>query len=365
MEERILQFRVGVLVAATLIIGIILVMIFEELPQGFGHRKTIYIHFDQAPGIAINTPVRKYGVLIGRVTEVRLDDNIGGVLVTARLDANRDVKKNEDCRIATGNILGDTMIEFVRAEKKGESNESLEDGAFLEGLVSKDPFSMVSDAMQVFTSMADELRVALSSVQAAGEDVGSVARNLNVLVVNNQDQLNRIMGKTESAIGRFDTTMTAVQDIVSDEELRVRLKQVLDDIPQVLADASNLMNGLGRVATEAEQNMIFLQGLTKPLGERGDDLVTSLQQSIDRLDTVLIELQTFGKAINQSEGSLGQFVHNPELYQRLNNAAANVEELTYKLQPVVDDARVISDKLARNPGRILRGAIGPQQSGLK
>lgn len=364
MEERILQFRVGVLVAATVIIGIILVMIFEDLPQGFGGRKTIYVHFDSAPGVAINTPVRKSGILVGRVTDVRLEDH-GGVLVTARLEAKRTVRKNESCRISTGNILGDTTLEFVPSGLKGQSDEPLEDGAFLEGMVSKDALSMMGDAMQVFTNLADDLRIALSSVKAAGEDVGDVARNLNVLVVNNQDQFNRIVGKAEQAIGRFDTTMIAVQEIVSDEELRVRLKQVLEEIPQVLSDASNLISGMSRVADEAEQNLVFLQGLTKPLGDRGDDLVTSLQQNMDRLDEVLLELHQFSKAINDSEGSLGQFVHNPDLYQRLNNAAANVEELTFRMQPVVDDARVISDKLARNPGRVLRGAIGRQQSGLK
>ncbi len=186
-----------------------------------------------------------------------------------------------------------------------------------------------------------------------------------MLVVNNQDQLNRILGQTEHALGRFDTTMTAVQDLVSDEELRVRLKQVLDQVPQVLTDASNLIGGLGRVAEEAEQNLVFLQGLMKPLGEQGPQIVSSLQRSLNRLDNVLGQLDEFGRAINNSEGSLGQFVHNPDLYQRLNNAAANVEELTFRLQPVVDDARVISDKLARNPGRLIRGAIGHQQSGLK
>ena len=364
MDERVLQFRVGVLVAATIIIGIILIMIFEELPKGLGRRKTIYIHFVSAPGVEVNTPVRKSGILIGRVTKVRLED-AGGVLVTARLEADRQVFKNEMCRIATGNFLGDAMLEFVPGQTSGESNAPLEDGDFLEGVVSADPLRMMGDAMQVFTDLADDLRVALTAVETAGQDVGEVARNLNVLVVNNQDQFNRIVGRTEQALGKFDTTMTAVQEIVTDEELRVRVKQVLDDVPRVLSDASNLMAGLNRVADEAEQNLVFLQGLTRPLGERGEQLVASLEQRLDRLDAALVEFQQFGQALNSSEGTVGQLVHNPDLYHRLNAAAANLEELTYRMQPVVDDARVISDKLARNPGRVLRGAIGRQQSGLK
>ena len=185
------------------------------------------------------------------------------------------------------------------------------------------------------------------------------------MIVNNQDQFNRIMGKTESALGRFDTTLIAVQDVVTDEELMLKLKQALDEVPQLLVDAGRAMSSLEGMAHEAEQNLEFLQGFTKPLGDQGDEIVSSIRQNLDRLDSTLLELQQFTQAINTSDGSLGQFVHNPELYQRLNRAAENIEELTFRLTPVVDDARVISDKLARNPGRLLRGAIGRQQSGLK
>lgn len=364
MEERVLQFRVGVLVVATVVMGLVLLVLFEELPKGIGGRKTIYVHFPAAPGVSVDTPVRKSGILVGRVTEVRLEDT-GGVLITARLDANRKVLKSETCRISTGNLLGDAMLEFVPSQMPGAVNEPLQDGAFLMGLVEQDALSMMGDAMQVFTTLADDMRVALAAVESAGQDVGDVARNLNVLVVNNQDQLTRIVGKTEAALGQFDTTMTAVQEIVSDEELRVRLKQVLDQIPLVLGDASNLIVGLTRVAESAEANLNELQKLTKPLGDDGEQIVADAKMSLSRLKTVLAELEQFGHAVNHSEGSLAQFIHNPELYHRLNNAASNIEELTYRLQPVVDDARVISDKLARNPGRLLRGAIGPQQSGVK
>ncbi len=364
MEERVLQFRVGVLVAATVVIAVILIVMFEELPRGLGGRKTIYVQFTSAPGVNVGTPIRKSGVLIGRVSEVELE-NDGGVLITARLDPNRDVLKNETCRISTGNFLGDAMLEFVPSGLPGQSTQPLEDGAFLEGSVSQDALSMMTDVMRVFTDLSGDLRDTLTSVQGAGVEVSDVARNLNVLVVNNQDQFNRIVGQAERALGRFDTTMVAVQDVVTDEELMLKLKQTLDEVPQLIADTRNLMSGLNRAAEEAEQNLIFLKGLTEPLGDRGGQIVSSLQQSLDRVDTVLMELQTFSKAINNTEGSLGQFVHNPELYQRLNLAAENIEELTFRLTPIVDDARVISDKLARNPGRLFRGAIGRQQSGLK
>ncbi len=173
MDEKVLQFRVGVLVVATVIIAVILIMIFEELPHGLGGRRTVYIHFDSAPGVAVNTPVRKSGILIGRVTDVRLEDD-GGVLITARLDADRMVRKNETCRISTGNFLGDAMLEFVPSGIPGESNKPLADGAFIQGQVAQDAIRAMSDAMRVFVTLADDLEAALSSVRSAGDDVGDV-----------------------------------------------------------------------------------------------------------------------------------------------------------------------------------------------
>ena len=169
MEERVLQFRVGVLVAATVIIAVILIVIFEDLPQGLGGRKTVYIHFPSAPGVTVNTPVRKSGILVGRVTAVDLQDD-GGVLITARLNADKKIKTNEICRIGTGNFLGDAMLEFVNDGNAPISQQTLEDGAYLEGVVSKDAISMMSDAMQVFTTLSTDLQVALSSVEEAGSD---------------------------------------------------------------------------------------------------------------------------------------------------------------------------------------------------
>jgi phospholipid/cholesterol/gamma-HCH transport system substrate-binding protein len=56
---------------------------------------------------------------------------------------------------------------------------------------------------------------------------------------------------------------------------------------------------------------------------------------------------------------LGQLIHNPELYQNLNRTIRNVEYLTRKLEPIIDDARVFSDKVSRNPGIIVRDAVRP------
>jgi phospholipid/cholesterol/gamma-HCH transport system substrate-binding protein len=49
---------------------------------------------------------------------------------------------------------------------------------------------------------------------------------------------------------------------------------------------------------------------------------------------------------------------DPDLYQNLNKAAQNIAQITCELRPIVSDARVFADKIARHPELLgVRGAI--------
>ena len=67
MNERQMQFRVGVVVFATMIIGGVLATLNGPLPTGWlpwGRRRTrSAFELPQAPGVGPNTPVRKNGTL--------------------------------------------------------------------------------------------------------------------------------------------------------------------------------------------------------------------------------------------------------------------------------------------------------------
>ena len=65
-------------------------------------------------------------------------------------------------------------------------------------------------------------------------------------------------------------------------------------------------------------------------------------------------------------GSIGKLVYDDELYDRITRAAANVEDATRKIRPILDDVRVFSDKIARDPGQLgVRGALQRREGGYK
>ena len=111
MNDRVMQFRVGVMVLATAIIAGILVVLFGDLPSLVQRTYPLRMNFTDARGVAPGTPVRKNGILVGRVTNVALDEK-GGVNVIADIDASVPIYKDEEARIS-GSLLGDAEISLV------------------------------------------------------------------------------------------------------------------------------------------------------------------------------------------------------------------------------------------------------------
>ena len=351
MDERTLQIRVGVVVVTAAMIAFLLVLFF-----GGGRfmilerQKTIYLKFPQAPGVTVQTPVRKNGILIGRVTDVQLLDE-GGVVLTAKLDSRRKVLRNEAVRIGTASLLGDAILEFVPSNLPGGSREEIEDGEFIaDGLVASDP-------LRVLVGLEDKLGGAIRSIEGAGLEVTVLARNLNTIVGNNQEQFQRVIMKSEQAIDRFRSAMVTVDELVGDPEVRQQIKTTLAGLPQLmreaqttLTEARGTLNSFREMSTRANKNLANLEQFTTPLAERGDELAEALASSVENVDALLSQLADFSEALNNREGTLGQLLHDRDLYDRLERSAGNIEDASRQLRPILNDVRILTDKLATDPG---------------
>ncbi|HEY6565570.1 MAG TPA: hypothetical protein VIY86_13865, partial [Pirellulaceae bacterium] len=291
------------------------------------------------------------------------------VVVTARLDANRTIRYSEVCRISTGNILGDAVLEFVPSGVRMPSADVYKDEDYLDGVVAKNPLTVmesVQSALQIVANLEGDVRQTLVSIEGAGQEVGGMARSLGALVQNNDDQFQRIVMKAERAMDRFDTAASAVDEFVRDSDVKQLLEQSLRQVPDLLTDAREVMESLKGLATRADQNLANLEKITEPLGANGARLAENLDSSLTQLDDLLAQMVQFTKALNQPDSTIGQLVNNRELYDRLDGAAANIEQLSRRLRPIVEDTRVIADKIARNPGQLgVKGLLDRTQSGLK
>ncbi|HUG67831.1 MAG TPA: MlaD family protein [Pirellulaceae bacterium] len=363
MNEKLIAFRVGVVVVAAACLAVVLIGIFGGGQGVFKSRYTIFLRFPRAPGVTVDTPVRKNGVHIGRVTDVALMRD--HVVLTAKIDSDREIMKSEVCTISTTSLLGDPVLEFVQPGDRPLSSEVVHHGDYLaDGVVATDP-------MQVLSNLEGDLQAVLVSFKGAANEVTILAHGLNEALGTNDQQFQRILNKSELALDSFNKTMITIDDVIGDPQLKQSLKQCLVDLPKIfndvqltLSQARDAMVRFDRVGQKAEQNLDSLAEFTGPLGQKGEQLMNDLGRSVQNLEEISSQLVVFSQAINSSEGTLGQLINDREMYDDFRETVSNLQSASRRIEPILRDFRIASDKIATDPGGQLKRVFDPKPVGV-
>ncbi|HRX79319.1 MAG TPA: hypothetical protein P5307_09680, partial [Pirellulaceae bacterium] len=258
------------------------------------------------------------------------------------------------------------VLEFVQGSDRPQSEDVVHNGDFLaDGVVATDP-------LQVLTNLEGDIRKALGAISGAASDVSAVASNLNQTFGSDTQQLQRILNKSELALDTFSRTMTTIDDVIGDPELKQGLKQSLSDLPKIFNDvqltmsqARDAMANFERVGKKAEQNLDNLAEFTGPLGQKGEQLMNDLGRSVQNLEEISSQLVVFTQAINSSDGTLGKFINDRELYDDLRETIGNFHAASRRLEPILRDVRIITDKVSVDPGgTLLKRALENKPPGV-
>jgi phospholipid/cholesterol/gamma-HCH transport system substrate-binding protein len=214
-------------------------------------------------------------------------------------------------------------------------------------------------------NLESTLTESLKSVSTTSDEIGKLARRFTDLLETNDEQIARVANKAEETLDQIRKVTQNLNDVLGDDATKQNLKQTLADFPNIIKETREAIGGFKTTLETADRNLKNVEGLTKPLGQRGEQLVNNIDRTTAKLDSVLDQMSQFTRALNDPNGSLGQLLSNPQLYQHIESAVANVDQLTRDLRPIVKDAKVFADKIARHPEILgARGAIRPS-SGIK
>jgi len=357
------------MVVATVLFSMLLVVFtsdFSWLP--FRHQYQLQVLVSQAPGVVPKTPVRRRGILIGRVNAV--EDTDEGALITIDVDEGKHVKSNEMARIQTS-LIGDAVVEFTPAGPSQGAQIVESGGQPLRGMYNPSPLDLIAN-------LQGDLKQTIQSLGHAGNEVGVLAERLNaVLGGQDIDRIDRLVNSTESAMTNFSGVMTNLNDVLGDDQFKAQLKDGLRQMPTLINDVKETMGLLESAIGSADQNLKNLQGLTRPLGEQGPEIVSALEASVDNLSELLGEVALLAKNLNSKDGTIGKLIHDDKLYEQLasmigqasqavSQASGTISDvrsmindplIDRRIRQILDNVWIMTDKIARDPARVLRGVI--------
>jgi len=398
-----MRFRIGVFVLTVGLVLMVLVTLFSGFPSLFSQHNRFTVVLSEAGGIGQGTPVRRSGVRIGEVQSVELDNESGHVRVGISIEKKYTVRHNEEAVLNRG-LLGDTTIDFVTKAPNGKppDTKALEPGSEIAGKVPVNPQMLVNQAAEVLpttqqafielgkaadsfnrlapqldaatrelTGLAKDTRAILPEMRKTNDEAlvavrnwGAVGERLNVLLRTNEDLIVKTLTDVDDAAVRFGKAF-------SDENLRnlqvilTNSKTASERFPGIAEQVEELAKQSRETMREGQTTFKNLNKATQPFADRGDPVMRNIEESSDKLNKVLGEVQELLRVFNRSDGTVQRLIADPSLYNNFNDAACQAAKMMPRLDRILKDIEVFADKLARHPELIgVGGAVRPG-SGIK
>jgi len=279
------QLKVGLLALAAFIIVFVLVYLMAGTQGFFQSTVELYTYLTDANALAPGAAVTLAGVDIGgKVDKVELNpganDPAKTVKITLQVPSKylSSIPVDSQTKMASANLLGTYYVNIQR----GKSPQSVQPGAVLASTQTAE----IADLFQ-------------QSSQTLGT-LQSVVDKLNVIADNVEN------GK--GSIGKLLVDPKAYDNFVDIEE---QFKQLSSDLHNTINSTDN---SLGKLLND--KGVLF------------DDIhngVQSLDKSLDGVNKIV-------DGINNGQGTLGQLVQNPAMYDDFRQILADVHTLLAGIQ---------------------------------
>ena len=398
MNESKQQLFVGIFVL--LAIGILMALIYLNSEVWKGQYR-VYLKPRTAPGVKANTPVRKNGILIGRVKDVKSDND--HVTIALRIDNDEAIYEHEVASIGAESILGDAVIEILPMTTETRGAALTNDGLINTVAIRRNPMEIVDVALNLETKISetlDTINNTAKTFESTAQKIGTAGDNVSQFASSVQDafggpdgdaknlivEFQAVTRKTQTALDNFNRIFENVNDVIGDpkfkdqfNDLVATLPEIFDEVKGAVTDVRETVTSFQKISDSADTNLQNLKGFTASLSENGPEILETINERIKGIDGVFDKIQEAAESLGKlqnSEGTIGKLINDPELYntalqavQSARDAVVDIRDQTAKIEPLINDARLFTDAIARDPGVIgIRGAVrnrNAQKTGYK
>ncbi|MCC6476258.1 MCE family protein [bacterium] len=277
-------------VGAALLLSLVIIVGGIMWGKGFrlqAQRYMISVKFTNTGGLEPGANVMANGVVKGRVHSIEFNE--GYVLVTASLD--NDV-----------NLYSDYIATI------------------------ESPTVMAGSALSIYTG--DDLPKADVTQVLKGTDPQGVGSLVN--------RMSEFTDRLEVTLSNLDSVLISSNLILGDTSNRKNFARFVDHAASTAESTDELLK-TNRAAIEnslsnLQAALASTRELTENLNRRSDSTLAAVDSAMYALSGVAKEVQTLVASINAGEGTVGKLVTDDELYQKLNDALAQIDSLSSDLR---------------------------------
>lgn len=287
------ELRIGILVVMSIVV-LVWGINYLKGSNLFDNNRTFYAIYGNIGGLQVGSGVNVNGYKVGVVKKIRLlTENNYSLLVAISIEKDIDIPSNSVSKIVNTDIMGSKGISLIL----GDSNTNAQKGDTLASDMDRSLKEEVNKQILPLKNKAEQLIGSIDSI---------VTVITSVLSKDARESLTKSLVSLDKTFTTMSQTMTKVNKIVDQNEERI----------------SSIIKNL-------EGNNDEITNILKNFSELSDDIAKS------NIKTTLASLNEISKKISDSEGSLGMFINDKDLYLNLEKSSKELEALIkdIKLNP--------------------------------
>ncbi|ULC58420.1 MlaD family protein [Flaviramulus sp. BrNp1-15] len=288
------EVKIGTLVLA----GIILFIFGFNYLKGqnlLDSSRTFYTEYNNVEGLAPSTPVTINGLSVGKVVSINFKgDGSGKLLVKLLVDSDFQFSKNSKAELYETGLIGGKAIAIIPAF---DGAENAENDDYLDGGVKAGLTELVN---QRLTPLQEKIEIMMVSAD-------SLLTNINeVFDHRTKTNLKSSIAGLNTVIQNFKETSKSLDGLVTSNK---------DKLDNTLNNVDNISSNLSKVSDSLANANV---GQT----------MRNLESTIQNFNSILAKVEN-------GEGSLGKLLKDEGMYNNLEGATLQLEQLLedMKLNP--------------------------------
>ncbi len=267
----------------------------------FDNSLKLYAIYDNVGGLARSNPVMFNGNKVGQVENVEFSKDFSGKLIVQFSVTESFIKIPKDSRAA---IFSDGFL--------GGKAINLELGSSTELVTESDTLTSSIEA-----SLQDAVNQQIAPLKNKAEDlIGSIDSAITTVksIFNTQAQedIGSSITNIRQSLAVFKQTMIDADAMVN--ENRQSLQRIFSNVESITKNFENNNEKLDQTLTNLKSISDSLAG-------------ANLQQTVNNASIAMQQVAELMQKVNNGEGSLGALMNNDTLYQNLEAAAYDLDQL--------------------------------------
>ncbi len=306
-----------VVVGAVVLLGIALVVFGVIWLEGSGlgrEERTVQARVRDAGQLLDGSPVKLYGVMIGRVDRIELDPTGGGVILTMKIEHDVQLPEDPAVLLSPESMFGDWQAQIVaRSDFPGYDYAEARDPSVLPGY----PLPDISRLTQVSHEIAQNMATLSERFEIAFTE--ETADNIRVAIENIQQVSGQLTGMVGGQQRAIDEVAANLRDAT--ETLGLAAEMVRRAFAQVESAVGG--NRLVTIVGNVERTTARTDSLSRELLA----MSRNLRKTAGSADSALRVVGDIATGIRRGQGTLGRLFADTSLYLGLRESSIELQTL--------------------------------------